>query len=104
MVGTHPDDPWVNVKLDVVENPTPDPNQRHMLHGGPKLRLPCQKCGGEQHLAAEKDAVEVLREAGIDYRGTPRDDMAVQAAVCSRCGAVTQLWKDMAERLLERRQ
>ena len=96
------DGQWINVKLDVTEHPDPDPDQRDLLGGGPALRLNCGVCGSQLHIAAEKDAVEVLQDAGIGYRGDEAHK-TVSACVCAR-GHLTQLWSDMAERLIERRE
>lgn len=95
-----PDDEWVNVKLEVVENPDPGPNQRDLIRGGPEIRMKCFKCGKVFHLGAEKTAREVLEEGGFKLADDVKNaDAKVIAAVCEN-GHVLQLREDMALRLV----
>ena len=101
--GTDKADPWVNVKLDVVEHPDLGPNQRGLLRGGPELRMRCERCDFPLHIAAEKDGIALLEEAGFKFR--PDADRSksqkVVAAVCPN-GHVVQLWGDIALRLIKK--
>lgn len=101
--GTHKDSPWVNVKLDVTENPPEDPNQRHLLRGGPELRMPCALCGEPLHIGAERTAREVLIDGGFVFKPGQKVanlDAGVAACVCKN-GHVTQLRAAFARRLIK---
>lgn len=100
--GTSPDDQWVNVKLEVTEHPDPDPNQRHLLRGGPELRMPCAHCGQPLHIGAERTAKEVLIDGGFKFNEDVKNQEApVTACVCIN-GHITQLRGDFARRLIKK--
>lgn len=96
--GNNTEDGYVNIKMEVLEDDANKTNQRDLLGGGAVLRMRCDKCNEVLHIAAAKDAVAVLKEGGIEYRGSAREATVV-AAVCLN-GHVTQLWEDMARRLV----
>lgn len=99
--GTHKDDPTVNVKLEVVEHPDPDPNQRNLLGSGPELRIKCFTCGAPMHVAAAKTAREVLEEGKYVLKDdVDNADQVVLACVCNN-GHLMQLRKDYAMGLLK---
>ena len=100
--GTGDDDNVVNVKLEVVENPDPDPNQRHLLGGGPELKIPCFTCGAKMHIGAAKTSREVLEEGGYKLKGeVDNADMRLLACVCTN-GHLLQLREDAAQGLIKR--
>ena len=88
--GTDKDDGWVNVKMEVVEHPDPDPNQLHLLHGGAELKINCFHCGEPLHIAATMDAKELLEEGGYRFPDGyvfPKDRTIV-ACVCENAHVV----------------
>ena len=104
--ATHPDDPWVNVKLDVIENPDLDPDQRELLMGGPEIRMPCRHCNEPLHIAATKSALDILTGASFTFNDLDERVLAlaaegkVAACVC-RNGHITQLRLEFAQRLIK---
>ena len=56
--------PWEYINLDIVETGDPDPNQRHLLKGGPETPFPCGKCGALLRAAASATVSEVLEPIG----------------------------------------
>lgn len=100
--GTDPDDPFVNIKLEVVEGADPDPDQKSLLNlNGPLIRMKCAHCGQQLRIGASKKNKEVLEEGGFSFKpyqivAHMNDELA--ACVCPN-GHVTQLRMDMAMRL-----
>lgn len=100
VVGTHKDDPYVNVKLEVVENPDPGPNQRNLLGGGARLLVDCFHCHAEMHVAAAKPVKEALEEGGYKLNDAVKNQNAmVVAAVCLN-GHITQFRGDLIDGLI----
>lgn len=98
--GTHPDDPWVNVKLEVVEHEDTGPNQRHLLHGGVELRMKCSLCHEPLHVAASQSAKEILERGGFKFKeDMSLPDEQVVACTCLN-GHVTQLRESFIRRLV----
>jgi hypothetical protein len=100
--GTDPDDPTVNVKLEVVEHPDTGPNQRDMLGGGPELEMPCFVCHTPLHAAATMGAKEILEKGGYHFPDDFHfpDDANVTACVCAN-GHIVQLRTDHIIRLIK---
>ena len=100
--GTHEDDPYVNIKLDVVEGADPDPDQKALLNlNGPLIRMNCAHCGQQLRIGASKKNKEVLEEGGFVFKpyqivAHANDELA--ACVCPS-GHVTQLRMEFAMRL-----
>ena len=101
-------DPSEYVTLDITEHPDPEPNQRDLLHGGPKTPMPCQVfvkatsqiCGRETFAAAEMPVEKVL--APLNYKppaGTKAPQEAIVAVTCS-AGHVTQMRESALRRLM----
>ena len=66
--GTHEDDPWVNIRLEVKEGGE-EPRQRHLLRSGQETPFRCHKCGERLRIAAEISVQEQL--APLNYRPPP---------------------------------
>jgi hypothetical protein len=103
-VGTSKDDPWINIELEVVENPEKI-DQRDLLSGGPEIKMNCATCmdkGNREplHIAGSMSAKEILERAGFTFKADfVFPEIGVCACVC-RHGHVTQLREDLARRLL----
>ena len=96
--GTDKREPWVNVKLDVTEHKL-EPDQKHLLGGGPLLKMKCHVCHEPLRAAAEKKPREVLEEGGFDLGVHEVPEEAVVACVCP-AGHVTQLRSSFVRRLI----
>ena len=72
--GSVEGDGWINVKLDVTENPDPGPNQKKDLRRTTELTLPCEKCGENYWIAGEKKAKEILEAGGYNFDPTKHID------------------------------
>lgn len=102
--GAGPDDQWFNLKVE-QHLPKEDPKQKHLLHGGPELRIKCDKCDKVLHIAGEKPVREVLEEANY-YLDPKRDWKKINTqtlvVACCESGHVTQLRGDVVARLVKR--
>lgn len=100
--GTDEGDGWVNVKLEVTENPAPDPSQKDQLSRGPELRMKCTHCGTPLYLSGTKKAKEALEEGGYKVREDAKhQDELVAACLCEN-GHATQLVYTLAVGLIKR--
>ena len=100
--GTDKDSPWTNVKLDVTEHPDPDPDEKHLLHGGAELVLNCFHCNQPLHIGAVAKAKDVLEKGGYRLNDAVKNqDAEVVACVCPN-GHVTQFRGDMIHGLIKR--
>lgn len=99
--GTHPDDPTVNIKLEVTEHPDTGPNQRHLLGGGAELRINCFLCKQPMHVAASKKAKEVLEEGGFSFtRDLPGLEQELVIVVCPQ-GHTMQFHEEHVKRMIK---
>ncbi len=102
VVGTTKDDPYVNVKLEVVEGKDPGPNQRNLLGGGARLLVDCFHCHEPLHIAAAKRVKDALEEGGYRLNDSVKNqDAMIVAAVCVN-GHITQFRGDMLAPLIAR--
>ncbi len=103
-VATDKDSPWINIQLDVTENPEKI-DQRGLLSGGPEIRMNCAACQdkGEREplfAAGDMSARSILEKAGFHFKkGFEFPEFGVVACVC-RHGHVTQMREDFVRRLL----
>lgn len=99
------DKDWVNVKLEVTENPPDEPHQLELLNrNGPELRMKCAHCDKPLVIGGSRTAKEILEGAGFTFKPYEivkhaHDEVA--ACICEN-GHVTQMRMDFAQRLIKR--
>lgn len=98
--GTEKDDGWVNVKIERV-NPPLEPNQKHLLSDGAKVKIKCHVCGQQMHVAAARSARKVLQDGGYVFKeGKSYKGLEKRLVIIACPAGHTQQWhEDFIERV-----
>jgi len=70
-----PDSGWVYQKIEFTGEES-EPDQLHLLHGGPPSGLPCERCNTETNVVGETTMWEIYTQPGVEIANMDTIDEA----------------------------
>lgn len=115
-LGTDPADPdadpdsgYTYLNIEWVEAGETPPDQRHLLGGGPGSGFPCERCGQETRIVAERSAKEILEQPEVGLVNAEQmrkedwerlEGTKIVVLGCPGCGKLYQFDKQFVPRVM----